>query len=97
MGCVPILQLLMPHVSTANYLAFAAPAARGGRMRPLKALRALQPPFPLPANLLVVAASGGHRGVIEYLQSPEGGGPHLWSKKVTAAAAANCHPQLLAW
>ena len=97
-GCLDVLTLLRPLLPGDVIISrLAAPAARCGRMRPLKALRALQPPFPLPASLLVDAASGGQREVIEYLQSRDGGGPHPWSKEVTAAAARAYHQDLLKW
>ena len=97
-GCIEVMQLfLRPHASDDTLVFVATPAARGGRLRPLQALRALQPPFPLPASLLVAAAYAGRREAIEYLQSPAGGGPYPWTMEVTTAAARDNHYALLKW
>ena len=96
-GCMEIVQLLLPKVLSKVRAEVAAPAARGGRLLTLQTLRALQPPFPLPASLLEDAAVGGKRDILEYLQSPAGGGPHPWSDGVSTAAARFGHHALLKW
>ena len=97
-GCGEIVQLLRGRVTDNKIVsAVAAPAARCGHLRPLQTLRALQPPFLLPAGLLEIAAAAGRREVIEYLQSPAGGGPHPWSTMISTAAARDHRLDLLVW
>ena len=96
-GCIDAITLLRPHLSHDAILAVATSAVRCGRLSPLKSLRTLQPPFPLPLSLLVEAAASGRREVVEYLQTPEGGGPHPWTEEIATAAACSGYYELLSW
>ena len=95
-GCIDAMTLLRLQLDEYELAAVASSAVRCGHLPSLMSLRTLQPPISLPARLLVEAAASGRREVVEYLQSPEGGGPHPWTEEIASAAAGNGHHALLA-
>ena len=97
-GCRGALQLLRPLVSDEDVLAVASVAVRTGGLRTLENMLALlEPPFSPPASLLEDACAAGRLEVVQYLQSPAGGGPHPLSYLLPAKAARHGHTAVVRW